>query len=200
MRRYSEAVKADVRKRMSPPHRQSVAWISEELGIHLATRCRFTRYDKSLDVLQEAIRNMPPTEREFVEFVLQWTRTYSLPCGSVIEPDLTLRERHCAEFIAGFEDSNENYEWISKIDIIELPYCRKFYHDRMSRVAVDAALAGIPTVYQMETWLEELYTKYGSGVSFVAVDSDSLARAILEVSSRHHLHTQIAFQRIGFTL
>ena len=22
---------------MSPPHRQSVAWISEELGIHLAT-------------------------------------------------------------------------------------------------------------------------------------------------------------------
>ena len=37
MRRYSEAVKADVRRRMSPPHRQSVARISEELGIHLAT-------------------------------------------------------------------------------------------------------------------------------------------------------------------
>ena len=37
MRRYSEAVKADVRRRMSPPHRQSVARISEEQGIHLAT-------------------------------------------------------------------------------------------------------------------------------------------------------------------
>ena len=35
MRRYSEAVKADVRRRMSPPHRQSVARISEELGIHV---------------------------------------------------------------------------------------------------------------------------------------------------------------------
>jgi hypothetical protein len=33
MRRYSEAVNADVRRRMSPPHRQSVARISEELGI-----------------------------------------------------------------------------------------------------------------------------------------------------------------------
>jgi len=33
MRRYSEAVKADERRRMSPPHRQSVARISEELGI-----------------------------------------------------------------------------------------------------------------------------------------------------------------------
>ena len=37
MRRYSEAVKADVRRRMHPPHRQSVARISEELGIHVVT-------------------------------------------------------------------------------------------------------------------------------------------------------------------
>jgi transposase-like protein len=37
MRRYSEAVKADVRRRMSPPHLQSVARISEELGIHVIT-------------------------------------------------------------------------------------------------------------------------------------------------------------------
>jgi len=37
MRRYSEAVKAVVRRRMSPPHRQSVAQISAELGIHVVT-------------------------------------------------------------------------------------------------------------------------------------------------------------------
>ena len=37
MRRYSEAVKADVRRRMRPPNRQSVARISEELGIHVVT-------------------------------------------------------------------------------------------------------------------------------------------------------------------
>jgi len=37
MRRYSEAVRADVRRRMSPPMRQSVARISEELGIHVVT-------------------------------------------------------------------------------------------------------------------------------------------------------------------
>jgi transposase len=37
MRRYSEAVKADVRRRVSPPHRQSVAQISAELGIHVVT-------------------------------------------------------------------------------------------------------------------------------------------------------------------
>ena len=37
MRRYSEAVKADVRRRMSPPQRQSVAQISAELAIHVVT-------------------------------------------------------------------------------------------------------------------------------------------------------------------
>jgi transposase len=37
MRRYSEAFKADVRRRMSPPQRQSVAQISAELGIHVVT-------------------------------------------------------------------------------------------------------------------------------------------------------------------
>jgi len=37
MRRYSQSVQADVRRRKSPPHRQSVAQISRELGIHQAT-------------------------------------------------------------------------------------------------------------------------------------------------------------------
>ena len=37
MRRYIETVKADVRMRMSPQHRQSVALILAELGNHVVT-------------------------------------------------------------------------------------------------------------------------------------------------------------------
>ena len=37
MRPYSEAVKADVRRRMGPPHRQSCTEIAQELGIHVIT-------------------------------------------------------------------------------------------------------------------------------------------------------------------
>ena len=37
MRRCSEAVKAEVRRRMSPPMRQSVSQISAELRIHIVT-------------------------------------------------------------------------------------------------------------------------------------------------------------------
>jgi transposase len=32
---YSEAVKAELRRRMSPPHRLTMAGISEELGFHV---------------------------------------------------------------------------------------------------------------------------------------------------------------------
>ena len=37
MRRHSEAVNADVRRRMSPSHRQSVTKISAEMCIHVVT-------------------------------------------------------------------------------------------------------------------------------------------------------------------
>jgi transposase len=37
MRRYSEAAKADVMRRKSPPMRQSVAQIPAQLGIHVVT-------------------------------------------------------------------------------------------------------------------------------------------------------------------
>ena len=39
MRPYSEAVKADVRRRMGPPHRQSCTEIAQELGIQAASLC-----------------------------------------------------------------------------------------------------------------------------------------------------------------
>jgi transposase-like protein len=37
MRPYSEAVKADVRRRMGPPHSQSCTEIAQELGIQVIT-------------------------------------------------------------------------------------------------------------------------------------------------------------------
>ena len=36
MRRYSETVKAEVKRRMGPQQRQSVAQISQEFGVHVA--------------------------------------------------------------------------------------------------------------------------------------------------------------------
>ncbi len=43
MRPYSDAVKAEVRRRMSPPNRQSVVEIARELGIHAITLCKWRK-------------------------------------------------------------------------------------------------------------------------------------------------------------
>ena len=40
---YSEAEKADVRRRMEPPQRQSVAENCQELGINMITLCRWRK-------------------------------------------------------------------------------------------------------------------------------------------------------------
>jgi len=44
MRLYSETAKAHVRRRMSPAARQSLAQISKELGIHIATLLWFADF------------------------------------------------------------------------------------------------------------------------------------------------------------
>jgi hypothetical protein len=43
MRRYSEAVQADVRTQMSPPHRQRVVQISAKLEIYVVILCNWRK-------------------------------------------------------------------------------------------------------------------------------------------------------------
>ncbi|WP_228006961.1 transposase [Cyanobium sp. LEGE 06143] len=50
MRPYSEAVKADVRRQMSPPLRQSVAEIAQELGIHMITLYKWRKARRFRDL------------------------------------------------------------------------------------------------------------------------------------------------------
>jgi putative transposase len=52
MRRYSEAVKADVKKRVSPTQRQSVEQIYEELCNHMVTINNYCEIGTSLRTLR----------------------------------------------------------------------------------------------------------------------------------------------------
>ena len=80
MRRYSEAVKADVRRRMHPPHRQSVARISEELGIHVMTLYKTWRPPSlggaggicASDALTERLQRWEGAQREEQSFRSAW--------------------------------------------------------------------------------------------------------------------------------
>ena len=59
MRRYSEAVKAEMRKRISPPMRQSVARISDELVIHVVTLYKWRKTWRLRGEVMQASKKEP---------------------------------------------------------------------------------------------------------------------------------------------
>jgi transposase-like protein len=91
MRRYSEAVKADVRRRMSPPMRQSVARISQELGIHFLT---LYNWRKAWRLQGEVV---PASEKDLMAEVLL---TSSRWCSSLLGCSRWLAKQYATELSA----------------------------------------------------------------------------------------------------
>jgi glycosyltransferase involved in cell wall biosynthesis len=142
----------------------------------------FTRYDKGADVLQAALRilateGMPAGCR----FVFQWTGNYALPDGTVVTRDAELESRDEVEYLDPFTRAEEYPDWLARTDVMILPYRRDFYYAKLSRVAIDAAEAGLPMVYPRGTWLESFVAAYGAGVAFEPDNADSLAQALRTV-------------------
>jgi len=146
----------------------------------------FSRFDKGLDILQKAIKIVLQQHRDLdVRFIVQWTGGYRLPDGEEVFKDPFLESHPRVQYLSAFDKSEEYYDWIAQTDVMVLPYRKKFYFDKLSRVAIDAALASMPFVYPSETWLEPFAKEYGAGVPFRAEDPASLAGAIHEVVDKY---------------
>ena len=86
MQLYSEAVKADVRRRMTPPHRHSVAQISAELGIHVVTLY---------------MSRVNQVEAPLNQIIVGQIREAELPANHYLIPGLRLQS-HCPANGLGF--------------------------------------------------------------------------------------------------
>jgi glycosyltransferase involved in cell wall biosynthesis len=139
----------------------------------------FTRYDKGTDVFHDALTAREPESFKGLEFVVQWTGDYSLPDGRRAERRPELSDRFDLRYIDAFSRSEDYYEWLSKIDLIFLPYRENFYKAKLSRVAIDAAMVGLPIIYPKGTWLEEFANRFASGVGFEPDNPISLGEAIV---------------------
>ncbi len=142
----------------------------------------FTRFDKGLDILQEAIKVIQKRGDRMIgaRFILQWTGDYRLPGGIPARKE-TLPETEAdpaVQYIPAFSDSDQYFKRLAQTDIMVLPYRKSFYFDKLSRIAIEAATIGLPFVYPVETWLEPFAKHYGAGVPFRAEDPSSLADAI----------------------
>jgi glycosyltransferase involved in cell wall biosynthesis len=140
----------------------------------------FARYEKGNDLLQDACRLLFAAEPSLnLRVISQWPDPFDLPDGSQAMPaaDLLADERY--QLINHSLDRQAYATLLASSDLIVLPYRRSSYHNRLSRVAIEAALHGIPLVYMSNTWIEEVVELTGAGIAITEETPTAIADALL---------------------
>jgi glycosyltransferase involved in cell wall biosynthesis len=108
----------------------------------------------------------------------QWPDPFLLPDGSLAFPDQALLASGRYQLINTALDRHEYAALLYRSDLIVLPYRRSSYHNRVSRVAIEAAIQGIPLVYMSGTWCEELVELTGAGVAIPEESAEAVCQAL----------------------
>jgi hypothetical protein len=136
-------------------------------------------WDKGIDVFQEAIlRFLERNSNSDARFVLQWRTLCEHPGGKVTQisdrlrtdPRVTLLEHRL---------SNEEYaHWFRDADVIVLPYRKVTYFNRISGVAIEAAVSGKPIIVTQGTWLSWALHEFAAGLEIPENDANALVAAV----------------------
>jgi len=122
----------------------------------------FARYEKGTDLLQQACRLVwAEPGLGNVQVVIQWPEPFALPDGRLLSPDPELLVDVRFDLINDNLDQSAYSALLSRTDLIVLPYRRDSYHNRLSRVAIEASIHGIPLLPMSGTWAEDLSTLAG---------------------------------------
>lgn len=139
----------------------------------------FARYEKGNDLLQEACRVLFTADPHLsIQVVSQWPQPFSLPDGSEIRPDPELVADSRFQLINHSLDRQAYAALLERSQLIVLPYRRSSYHNRVSRVAIEAAIHGIPLVYMSGTGCEEVVELTGAGVAIQSETPEALCMAL----------------------
>ena len=139
----------------------------------------FARYEKGNDLLQEACRQLLAAQpRLDLQVISQWPQPFSLPDGTEAVPDSALLADGRYQLINESLDRQAYAALLARSDLIVLPYRRSSYHNRVSRVAIEAALHGVPLVYMSGTWCEEVVELTGAGVAIAEETPEAVYQAL----------------------
>jgi len=141
----------------------------------------FARHEKGTDLLQEAVKALLALpEGNQIRFVIQWPETFKMPDGRLLGPDPALVADARVEFLNHNLETDAYEALLARTSLVVLPYRRKSYHHRVSRVAIEAACRSIPLIYTSGTWSGEVAALAGGGVEIPDETSDALITAIRE--------------------
>lgn len=125
----------------------------------------FARYEKGTNLLQQACRLVwAEPGLKHVHVVCQWAEPFALPDGQLLSPDPELVRDQRFELINENLDEQAYHALLARTDLIVLPYRRENYHNRVSRVAIEAAIHGLPLLPMRGTWAEDLSALAGGSI------------------------------------
>ena len=154
------------------------------------------RLEKGVDILQEAILNLLHTQPNLnAKFVIQWNREILNEDGSVLAKNSQLEEGGQVLFLTQDLTSEEYDNYLTQSNCIILPYRRQAYYTRLSGIAIEAAMLGIPLIYTRDTWLEDAVTQYGAGIGIQNEDPMALANSIALMTENIENYRTIAQKR-----
>jgi len=140
----------------------------------------FARYEKGNDLLLEACRLLwAEPGFESVHVVCQWPEPFALPDGRLLTPAPDLAADQRFELINQNLDEQAYHVLLARTDLIVLPYRRESYHNRVSRVAIEAAIHGLPLLPMRGTWAEELSAFAGGTVLIENETAEAVSEGIL---------------------
>lgn len=156
----------------------------------------FARHEKGSDLLQEAILEIRQRRPDLpIRFMVQWLDDFELPDGTPVTRHPSLLEDPDVTFITSAFDAATYQSYLEETDGMILPYRARSYYARVSRVAIEAAILGIPMVYTRQTWLEEMVELCGAGEGFSDENLEDLVGAIIRMAEKIDLHKAKADSR-----
>ncbi|MEO6041368.1 MAG: glycosyltransferase family 4 protein [Croceibacterium sp.] len=153
------------------------------------------RFEKGIDVLQQAIALVLAQGDVPIRFAVQWPSPISDEAGQPYPPDAALAESGLVDFLTEPLSSEAYDALLASTDCMVLPYRRSSYFARISGVAVEAVTGGIPVIATADTWTSELVETSGAGIAVPDGDAQALAEAMTAMALEYPRYRTLAEAR-----
>jgi glycosyltransferase involved in cell wall biosynthesis len=136
--------------------------------------------------------------REFEDGIIEAELQANIRIPSEYEIELSITRMRQYKGVKLYEtnlSSEDYYKLISRSGIILLPYTLDFYHSQTSGIFCEALAYGKPVIVPRGSWMAKQLKTYGSGITFIPEDRQSLYEAILTAIRQYKDLKTVALER-----
>lgn len=138
-----------------------------------------TSWEKGIDTFQDAITLILKEDIKDINFVIQWNKDLFSPnIGKIILKDELINHKN-VRIIERTLNQKEYLDELLRADFMVLPYRKFVYKSRLSGVAIESAVNGIPIIATDNTWLSWSIDEFAAGIKIKENNPENLAEKII---------------------